>query len=449
MKNTLSLSLIFLAFLFYASTFASTTPAREVAHAWAKHYLETQKLETASTHLRGHLKQDPEDAEGHYLLGITHRLMSNWQKAEDALGSAARLQTGVDRGATLYLLADTQIRSGNVSKAILTLEEVAKVPGLRNSAKKAAQGAEVGEPLPPLDLDRSEASGSEYRSPWRSSLSVATGYDSNVLLLPDSQTAGLNPSTTMVTTGLQVGYSDKLFDQDFGLDLSASYSRNLTEAAVTFDNIPVNLGAEWRLPGKWNRKREAVLMPSVSTTFVNTAGMTLFSTSAGMGYKFNVLNSGGHLVDFALPLTHNWYPGVVVTSTADDRTGFSVAPGLSHQHGLLGFTATQALSYTHQFAKGQNFVSSNFNAQATLAREIGMDVAATLSASASKTSYPQNTTGRSETRYNLGVDFARSFKAFVPLRGSLSYGMENNSSTIEAASYFKHSAILKVNYEIQ
>jgi hypothetical protein len=431
--------------------FAEVAPNREIAKAWAEYYLENREFNKASDYLQEHLSKDPKDPDALRLLGVTYRMTGKWDKAEAALKRSAELLTGVDQGAVLYLLADSQLHAGQVSQAQQTLNDVAQIPGLSASAKIASAKAVAGMTLPPLEYDPAAAEGTSAFSarPWNMSVNVSSGYDTNVLLLPDSQTAGLNPATAMVTTGAQADYSSKIFGRDFSSNLSASYTKNFNDAAVSFDNVPVSLGLEWTVPGAWAEAHRLSFTQQGSATFVNTAGMGLFSTAAGAGLKGTIWSYESHSLDLNLPVVHNWYPGVPITSSADDRTGFNIAPSLTHRHGVLGLPVYETISYTHQFASGPNYVSTAYLASAGVSIELPKQVMGNLSIAGSKTTYPENTSGRSETKLNWGLEFSRKFNGFVPLTGSLAYGMEDNSSTIETATYLKHSFILKVNYEVQ
>lgn len=445
--------LLFVAILVIRSgtAHAEPTPNREVTKAWAEYYIENREFKEAIRQLKAHLATDPDDPEALRMLGVTYRMTGDWTGAEKALARAAAMVSGLERGAALYLVADSQLHSGLVSRAKQTLADVATIPGLRASAAEASARATAGMTLPPLVIDRSEAEGLAGLAPkpWNLSVSLASAYDSNVLLLPDSQTAGLNPATSMITTGVSGDYSTKVRGVDLTGNLSASYSRNFNQAASSFDNIPISAGLEWVVPGKWAAAHDLAFTQQGSATFVNTDGMGLFSTSAGAGLKGTLFNAGGHALELSFPVTHNWYPGVPVTSPAEDRTGFAIAPSLTHRHAVFDLPFNQSVSYSHQFAKGPNYVSTVYNASAGVSFSLPSQVGANLSLAASRSGYPNNPSGRSETKWNTGLEFNRKFAAFVPLNTSLSYGMENNVSTIQDAKYLKHSATLKVTYEVQ
>lgn len=455
MKYLIKKLFIFSVFMTLAISFkifiayAEISPSREIVKAWAEHYIENRNLKEAIHYLNGHLTRDPQDAEALRLLGIAHRLNASWSDAEKALRRSAELLTGVERGAVLYLVADSQVQSGLISEAKFTLNEVSKISGLSNSAKAAFVQAEAGMTLPPLDLETIVADGQASARSWNLGVSISTAYDTNVLLLPDSQTAGLNPATALMTTGVQAGYSANIFNLDMTSNFSASYSRNFNLAAASFDNIPLSLGLNWALPWSWALSHDLSVTQQANATYVNTNGMGLFSSAAGGGFKGTLFRDGEHSVELTFPFLYNWYPGVVLVSDSDDRSGFSISPALSHRQSLLGLPFSQSFSYSHQFAHGVNFISTAYLLSASLGLDLPRQLQGNFSISISKTTYPQNITGRSDTRFSSGLDIARKFDSWIPLNTVISYCLENNSSTIQTASYLKHSMILKVAYDVQ
>jgi hypothetical protein len=383
------------------------------------------------------------------MLGIAYRLKGDWKNAGAALVQAGVYSAGLERGSALYLAADSQVHAGNMERAQKTLNAVAQIPGLGTSARAAAAQAKPGMTLPPLvfDPDEAKALTTPPVRPWNLNLNAALGYDSNVLLLPDSETAGQNPSTVMAIVGAQGDYSSKLLGWDVKGLYSASYNKNFNSLATTFDNIPLMMGLEWNVPGRWAEEHDLVFSQQVTASFVNTAGMGLFSNAVGIGVRAMLFQRDDHVIDANVPLTYNMYPGVTVASATDDRTGVATSPTVSHRHVVMGHAVSETIGYSQQFASGQNFQSTAISAAMTVGVDLPMQIVGNLAASASKTSYPRHTTGRSETKWNLGFELTRKVQIVVPLNANFAYGVENNSSTISSASYFKHSVLLKVGYD--
>jgi len=295
---------------------------RELVKTLTVYYLNNQKFNEAEKYLGAHLKSDPEDPDAWRLYGLVLSRLEEWDHAKEAYTKAADLSEGDEKGVNLYLRADVEARSGNPEKSKTTLNELSTIPGFSEQAELAKSSINGKNGLPSLTLlNKSAAEKTEGRSPFKFTAIMASGYDSNVLLLPDFP-SGVSPGSAFISPTFQAQYVDKLFNGTLTGLGSIGYTDNLSSDSAPFNNLPIALGFEWGFPGDsgWS------LTNQNSVVYMNTDGLNLFSEGTSLGIKKTFIHNSTRTLEAVLPVGYTSYPNAQAPDPTFIRDGFTISP---------------------------------------------------------------------------------------------------------------------------
>lgn len=252
-----------------------------------------------------------------------------------------------------------------------------------------------------------------------------------------------------MSPSLQIEYVDWLLGGSFSAQGYTGYTFNFTNEAQAYNNVPVLAGFEWKLPGVLGSVHHISLTSQEDMAFINSAGLNLFSFGTSLGLKKTVFQSSKGALDLMLPVGYRGYPGVQFTSSADVRDGLVLSPGLLHRHNLGIFSMSEFSSFQHQFASGPNYRSNVYTLMVSGATQLPHQSTAQMALGYAYSNYPEAATGRTDSRFNLGIEVSKKITLFRPVNASVGYGFERNDSSVSLATYAKHTISLKVTYAIQ
>lgn len=419
----------------------------EVTRARISFFLKQNETMRAKEELDRQLKKHPNDPVFWHLLGRVKKQQKDFHGARIAFFRASENSTALDSGENLYYAAEAEALAGNVSNANRALLILQKREGFEDLAGQAIRGLGPGQAFPPLDRTKIEAAVAESKNRWRFSGTLTSGYDSNVLLLPDAST-GVAPGSTFLTPSVQAAYLTKLAGAPFQMYGMSGYSHNLDTDAQAYNNLPLTLGVEWQLPGTLGSEHLISVSAESDFVFLTAGGVDLFSASETLTLKKAFQYGEGNAVYILLPTGYTGYPGVTATSV-DVRDGFKLGAGVLNQHSYKQFMFSEYIGYTHQFAKGNNYKTDTYSVTASAGTTVGYKIFASLLGGFSYSDYPLSADSRSDSKYNLGVQLSRKLDFWGPLVGSLGYGYERNVSTTSSAKYAKNIFSLKVSYVME
>ncbi|MFM8270072.1 MAG: tetratricopeptide repeat protein [Pseudomonadota bacterium] len=422
---------------------------RQVTRTLVAFHLSQNDSKTAEDELATRIKQHPLDAEYWKLLGTVRNRNKDFKGARVAFLKAAELSQGTEQGENLYLVALAEMNSGDRVAAESTLEVLQEKSEFREAVDGAFQALKTGKPLPVLDRQKVEAVAREEESQngWRLLGTVTSGYDSNVVLLPDSGT-GISPGSSFITPSVQGAYLTNLFKSPLQLYLQAGYTYNAEELAKTYNNMPLMVGAEWHLPGRLGSVHRISVSNEAGFVFVHPSNLYLFSSSDTLLFKKALQYGKGNSVHFLLPVGYSWYPGVNV-APINNREGFNSGGGVMNQHTWGKVIFTEYFGYNHQFALGNNFKSDSYSVTGSSGTNLFSNIFGLAFGGYTYTNYPRSESLREDSKYSLGVLFSRRLDFWGPLVASLGYSHEWNVSTVDSAKYNKGIASLKITYALE
>lgn len=424
---------------------AGTTTNREIAQIRARWHLTQKERSEAIAVLREHLLEDADDDAALLLLGLVLLEDGKFREAGDYFRKASAITQGERRVISLYNLADSYYRAGQIREAgdALRLAAAGKSKDidqpLRDHLLNVAARLDGGDTLPP------------YRRPVPSrfgmTATVGTGFDTNVLLASDASlaaTADTGTSSFQVTPGVQLGWQRPLGLSERALAIGASgaFSWNASEGAQSFNSLVLGQTLDW-----------ARVAPSGSgfsmgnqldLVLLNTDGLAFFNLVETMRPRYQIRHSGRASTDIDLGLRYQLF---AAPADADlDRTGPGVRPRLVHRHIIGSAVLTVGAAYDLQFASGREFKASSLQLPLSLTvPRLWRDLGLVVSGEFASTSYGESTTDRADTLMQgaLGLRLPWLKRSLLGL--DLLY--RKNASTLESASYSKQQVLLTISQD--
>jgi len=435
---------------------------RKIVHTYIEHYLEQGDLETAKEKLEEHLDQDRQDAKSWSALGHIYLREDELSKAEDAFRQAAITAEDDNRGKYLYYYADVLNRQGKSKEAKLKLLEAKDYSEMSAHADTALQTMEPNQPLPSLvkrpdkietKVVKAKVKKKRARpvdSNFEAMLGLETGYDSNVLLLSDETLDSLARSTTeSVTLGFTAaaGYSWILEKWKFNVKGDTRFNWYPNEKASNFNELTPRLGMGGRY--RINDKFDVGLRNIFSATYLNLDGLSFYKLSDSVkGFGVWRYRENAELQPDANARYNRYKTGPLLGITGDnDRTGYSVGPGLTHKWRRKKLEIAGGGRYDYMNTNGSNFVGHFFQVPLRLTYKFPYKILGRTSFAFTHIRYFQATpTQRIDYNYfakaAVGRKFGKRLTAFIQ------YVFLMNESNFASADYKKHKASLLVNYEL-
>src|SRR5690606_26140351 len=144
-------------------------------------------------------------------------------------------------------------------------------------------------------------------------LSLKTGHNSNVLLLPDSAKSDPTPSSAFLSPTAQIGFSSK----SFSLRSFTAYTAHEASPAKPYDSIFQSVAMDWSPTAVSRSRLQMNLGNRFDLSFLNADSMRMFSW-AGNGYAFlGFALSQESIISLDLSGGYQKFPGQALTVDAD------------------------------------------------------------------------------------------------------------------------------------
>jgi tetratricopeptide (TPR) repeat protein len=425
---------------------AGTTTNREIAQIRARWHLTQKERSEAIAVLREHLLEDADDDAALLLLGLVLLEDGRTREAGDYFRKAAAVTQGERRVISLYNLADSYFRAGQIREAGDALRLAASGKSrdidqpLRDHLLSVAARLDSGDTLPP------------YRRPVPSRFGMTalmgSGFDTNVLLASDASlaaTADTGTSSFQLSPGVQLAWHKPvgLSERALLIGASGSFSWNASEEAQAFNSLVLGQTLDWTRVAPSSSGFS--LGNQLDLVLLNTDGLGFFNLVETVRPRYQFRHSARASTDLDLGIRYQLF-----AAPADpdfDRTGPGVRPRLVHRHILGPTVLTAGVAYDLQFASGREFKASSLQVPLSLAvPRLWRNLGVVVSGEFASTQYGESTTERADTLLQgaLGLRLPWSRRSLL----GLDVAYRKNTSTLESASYSKQQFVLTFSQDL-
>ena len=422
------------------AAFAADETNRELAITYANFHVQRKDYAAADRALSDHLRTDAQDSEAWNILGLVRIKAGNPTQAVEAFARAASVTGAPSHGIYLYNYADALSRSGDEARARKSLEEASSDAAVGSSARQALEELKPGRSLPELRLSPPAR--------WNADMTVATGYDTNVLLFSDTTLASITGTGTASPFFLlapRVSHSGDALGGRLDSDASVTFLDETGSSASAFNNLSVSAGSRLARPDKSFGLFHSYL-GRLDYSMLNLSGLEFFHWSALAGWRGVAQHRKGSETYFELPLRYQKFHTAAGDDPANDRTGPALAPTIGHRHQFGELDVDIALQFEKLFSRGANFHSTAFRVPLSLTHPLPWDLTGTLGLEVARIRYPDSSAKRADTSVQGSLVLSR--RLFDRLNGILSYSYTKNSSNTDTAAYTKNSVALLVTYAL-
>lgn len=433
-------------FLFLATAFAEPVAKtridvnREVAQTYASVYFEVGDFARAERVLTEQLQADPKDGESWNLLGLAQLERGSLTQALFSFSQAVLYSKGETKRTALYNMADVQNRGRREDEARQTLTRLMRIPGAEPAARHALKEMQLGKALPSYADDR--------RKRESLSMTLGSGYDSNVLLFSEST---LKPSditqagSAYVAPSLQYARIDSLGRKDLETRALASYTNYLDSASSSFNSLYGRLEAQVGSVGEERLGYHDAIGASFDATALNTNGaLGLFNAVGGLKYKAILRSERTWEWWFEAPVRYQYFRGEVAGEDVRSGPGGQISIG---QRRVIGpvILFVKALG-DFVLTTGDNFKAWSFGVPLTFAIPLAsLGMAVQTGADFLYTDYYKSSSDRADTSYGAFLGVSRPLGGGI--QGMLEYRFRRNASTLDIATYRKHQIGLYLTYD--
>jgi tetratricopeptide (TPR) repeat protein len=436
----MSRALVLLALAISGPARAADETNREIARTYANFHLSQRDLVSAVSGLREHIRSDPDDAGAWNLLGIVYLQASQPRYAADAFQGAVSRAGPEVRGIYLYNFADARARSGDLGAARTGLAQAAQDPRVATAAEAALVRLGSGAPLPPLKLTRP--------GHWRGSVSLSSGYDTNVLLSSDTAVAeATGAASPSATTSVQAAHYKDHSERALLANGLASFTYHSDESARLYNSGYVAAGAEWA-EGEDSRDRIGwAIGNELDVTFLNFNGFRFYNWNEGITPKLVIRHSPLHETELELPVRYQRFTVEDGSDLADDRTGFGVRPLVTYRRSVGPNLMTAGFQFEKHLARGTNYRANAFSVPLSWSqRQLFFGLWGLFELDLSHTRYYAADDDRTDRFAKAAVTLGRPLGG--RWSGNLTYAFRRNLSSIGTYRYSKHLIALSVSHEL-
>lgn len=265
---------------------------------------------------------------------------------------------------------------------------------------------------------------------------LTTGVDSNVFLLPDT-VYGAFAASPFISPSAQLDVSSEWFHSPIFAHLSAGYSSNLNSIARPYNNLPLGVSFEWQLPGAAGDEEHVSIQEEAGIVWLNPSDLVLFSVNQKLSIKKIFPTGSGDQMTVSVYSGYQSFPGVTVTPV-NVRDGFNFGASLINQHTSNFVVFSESLTYTHQFAQGDNYKSDLVSLFGSAGIDLGDQVFSNLFSGVTYVNFPYSQYGRADTRFSVGAQISRPIEGWGSTWATLGLSHEDSISTQSAAQYQKN-----------
>ena len=439
------------AFVFSAdSSYANSLESnRELAYAMSGGFIARHEYGSARGFLEKHLVEDTADARAWNTLGLVLIELKIYDASETAFRKAAALAKGEDQAVYLYNAADAANRRKNNTAVLRTLRDAQQASAAAPMGGAVAthivsirSAIRAGEPLPELRLGKEEELGSRMSAVF----SLKGGYDSNVLLLPDSSNRNPSPNSPFVAPLVQLEFSTPMGKSIFTARSFTSYTAYSAVNAKPYDNLYESAALEFAPPADAKQESRFTFGDRYDLSLLNSNSLQIFSWTdtayATFNYEINIEST----FSAEIPVGYQKFPNIVLLTPADNRNGFLTSPNFFYRHKIGNNSLSFGVSFQKSFAVGNNYKSNAIGVQSGIARPLFWEIGARLGLGITRTFYPVSSTGRADTKYDASLRLSK----VMPFQKRMSVSLEDiygkNYSSVSSAAYHQNTAYLQVNY---
>lgn len=418
---------------------------REIIRTIANFHLEHQEFIPAQYLLAEHLREDARDAHAWNLLGLAYLGAKNLPQAAQSFYTASTTVTDAHKGIYLYNYADALIQSGDQHRAKTVLELASRESSVAEASRRAMEQLAPGRPLPTLELASESQSGE-----WDSSLSVGSGYDSNVLLISNESIATVSRSNTaspFLSAQAKLEYSRAAGSGGIGIEGQAAFTYETNSAAQKFNTLYAagELAWEGARPGPGGGFYSRVAN-SFDSSWLKSDGYKFYGLTEAIGWTGTLKHGRKAETILELPLRYQLFARDPGADAIDDRTGLGVRPAATHRLGFWRALFSASAQYERHLAHGSNYRAHSLLVPVSLTVPLIWSVIGSVGAEWSRTFYSESNPVRRDTGLRSWLSFGRRFGS--DFFAGLDYGYRKNDSNVESATYEKHSATLTVTYDL-
>ncbi len=430
---------------------------RDLTYALVDGAVKIGDLDQAQRILSRQLETDSDDHVGWALQADIYLKQQNYAQAESAFRRAA--SSSELRGPTksneevraqyLYQAANARVLEGDLVQVQQLLQEVVhaapSIQGLGAQVERIKSVLKAGQPLPPLKV--TDGDDADDAKKIRYLFGLRSGYDSNVLLLPDD-TTGVSPGSAFVSPSVVIDGALPISVLDIKGRSVSNFTAYTAEPSRKFNTIFQSLNAEWspRLI------RTETFSPTVGSradlSFVNSDGMDFFSWTgtAYLNAVYTLDEVSSVLAE--LPLGYQRFPGVVVLDGVDRRDGWLLSPTAVYRRRIGEWSLSGGANYQEAWTMGQNFKSRTIGTTLGASRPLLFEIMGRLGLGYNRVNYRQSLTNRRDTRVDVSMGLTRIMPFSKRMTVNLDYIYSSNDSSLTTATYKRHSVFLQATYAL-
>jgi len=424
---------------------AAPAAEQEYAHLFVSMKLARKEIDQAQSFVLSVLAKHPKDPVYLVEQGRIHQARGDWAgaaKSYDAASMQAQ-SMGIDKLwiAATHASASALAKEGKKDEAIAKIESLHE-GGYHRYPRGVVEIFESSGTFPAFNNDEANYYVDLHQPKQVFSTSLLLGHDSNVALLPDSG-AGSSGSLFM-TPELSASSRFALLETPLMVAGTLAYTHNFAAAASDSNNIPLNIKANWGLPGDFLIRNKVSMEYASGYVFTPKATDKFFSNTHHFNfYKQSHYSEQGALT-YRLLTGYDLYPGVVATGD-DVRDGALLGVGIQHTHkvGRL-LPLSQDVSYSQVFAKGNNYKHGDIGVSLSTQYPIVAGFNGVALLGFTYANYASSSTSRSDKIFNAMMQI---LKRYGTVDFALTYAYIHNASTDTNAKYSKNITSIKGSYE--
>lgn len=413
---------------------------RSILRTAASFYAAHNKSDQAIEVLKEHLKEDESDYESWNFLGLIAMNDGKLDDATAAFYEAAGRAPKELRGIYLYNYADSLVRNQKFGKSRSVLERAGEYAYVSYSSSRAIDEMRDGKPLPPIYIAPDASKGG--------SIILASGYDTNVLLVADESLSSVSSSdeASFKITPMLTGYYDMPSrDGILRAEGTGLFTYHESSSAEKYNTLYLGLGGKWiqQIQEPWNYG--AGLKTDFTMLNTNLDGLEYYSWSSTFTPELVWREPGKPQWTFNLPIFYQGFADDPSLTAQNKRHGFGFKPGSSYSTVTEdGIRLGVGLRYEYFFAEGDNYKSHSVIVPASATKELFWGMMGSLTFEGSYVLYPTHENKRKDKILKPGVIFQRTIAD--RWNAGIDYSFKRNLSNVAAATYKRHQVGVTIVY---
>lgn len=406
-----------LACIFVLTSFgawAQTKPSIAANREWLKVAVQDRlnqgDLQGAAEVLKEHLKVDQADAAAWAQLALVQTRTSQCDQAQSSLLRAA--QVAVASAQSVYLQGAEQLKMRGCGAVAIDIETSSVVKN----------------------------------HDFSGSVSLRSGYDSNVMLLADAAPSLKDSPSAFVNPTVQLNYA-RAYDKGILNATSVSALTSYFDKSVrSFDNIFQSIGLEWRPQASTTSVWSWSAGTRYDLSLVRSSGFKFFSGTNTLFGSFSKSTSAESLMGFDANVGYQNFSDGSALTAADKRDGVTVAPSAWYSKRYRKILWTAALTLSKVMAEGDNYKSFGATAMGGASGDLYSSVRYRASLSYGFSDYTQHASDRNDRRLDAMLNLSYTLASRSAWSFATEYTFSRNQSTVSSYSYNRSTILGQVIY---